>query len=97
MGQAELGAKKQQEIFKALGVDYHATATVAIPQLADGLAKIGNDSKRHALEVATMGRAAVALETLEPTRGQMEGGKPSFQAPSESPTDALPSARAPSP
>ena len=64
MGQAELGAKKQQEIFKALGVDYHATATVAIPQLADGLAKIGNDSKRHALEVATMGRAAVALDPL---------------------------------
>ena len=64
MGQAELGSKKQQEIFKALGVDYHATATVAIPQLADGLAKIGNDAKRHALEVATMGRAAVALDPL---------------------------------
>jgi hypothetical protein len=68
MGQAQLGAKKQAEAFKAIGIslaDIKGKDTGEVfRQIADRLQNVGDRSQRAAVEVALFGKAGAKLDNL---------------------------------
>lgn len=70
IGQASLGAKKQNETFAALGISVRnaagdvKTAGEIIPELANRLEAVKDPAQRAAIEIALFGRAGQKLDTI---------------------------------
>lgn len=68
MGQAELGAKKQTDAFKAVGISLEdikgKTTGDVFRLLADKLQNVSDRSQRAAVEVALFGKAGASLDNL---------------------------------
>lgn len=70
LGQAALGAKKQGEVFAALGISVRdasghvKTAGDVLPEIANRLERIKDPAQRAAVEVALFGRAGQKLDTI---------------------------------